>query len=144
MTSEERIEDRSTRDFFFRWLIIIGIVNLVILGVMTMGLVANFGGTTDDIRAVQAEQAELTQKLRTSNIISCERGAAHAAYEIIEAGQHDSPKKEQQQARLLFRIRNCEQSEDQGRQVFLPPARADAYISGIAARMGILNWNKTK
>lgn len=141
MTSPQLNEERN---YFFRWLIILGVVQLVILAVMAMGLVANFSDTTSDLEAVQTKQALLTQKLRTSNIISCERGAAVAAYEIIEAGQHDNPKKEQQQARSLFRIRDCEQSEDQGRSVFLSQTAADAYISGVAARMGILNWNKSK
>ena len=141
MTSPQLNEERN---YFFRWLIILGVVQLVILAVMAMGLVANFSDTTSDLDAVQTKQALLTQKLRTSNIISCERGATLVAYEIVEAGQSENPKEEQQQARSLFRIRDCEKSEDQGRSVFLSSAEANAYISGVAGRMGILNWNKTK
>lgn len=141
MTSPQLNEERN---YFFRWLIILGVVQLVILAVMAMGLVANFSDTTSDLEAVQTKQALLTQKLRTSNIISCERGATQVAYEIVEAGQHDNPKKEQQQARSLFRIRKCEQSEDQGRQVYLSTAEANAFISGVAGRMGIVDWKVTE
>lgn len=135
-------EDRKTRDFFFRWMIIVGVVNLIILAVMAVGLVAHFGNTTDEIKSVQAKQSQLGVLLRTSNIISCERGATHIAYEIVEAGLSErNPVSEQKRARSLFRIRNCEQSERQGRQVYLPPSQADDFISGVAARMGVLNWD---
>ena len=138
-------EDRKTRDFFFRWMIIIGVVNLIILAVMAVGLVANFGNTTDEIKSVQARQAHLSSLLRTSNILSCERGATHAAYEIVEAGLSEkNPVAAQKRARSLFRIRNCQRSEDKGRQVYLSPDQADDFISGVAARMGVLNWDRTK
>lgn len=145
MTEEERKKEISTRNFFFRWLIIIGIVNLIILGVMAMGLVANFGNTTDDIKEVQNEQDLFDQKLRNSNIIACERGAILLAYEIIEAGQRPTTgdaAKEQADTYNLFPLRDCQKSEATGRRYDLPEKDKIAFITNIAIKLGIPDWDK--
>lgn len=135
-------EERQTRDFFFRWMIIIGIINLVILSVMAVGLVANFGNTTDDIRTVQAKQAVLTEKLRASNIISCELGRGIVAYEIVEAGREPNPAHRQQELFNLFQFRDCERSEDTGRRVYLTNEQVETLVEQTAIRMGVTDWDK--
>ena len=135
-------EERQTRDFFFRWMIIIGIINLVILSVMAMGLIANFGNTTDDIRTVQAKQAVLTEKLRASNIISCELGRGTVAYEIVEAGREPNPAHRQQELFNLFQFRDCERSEDTGRRVYLTNEQVETLVEQTAIRMGVTDWDK--
>lgn len=135
-------EERQTRDFFFRWMIIIGIINLVILSVMAVGLMANFGNTTDDIRTVQAKQAVLTEKLRASNIISCELGRGIVAYEIVEAGREPNPAHRQQELFNLFQFRDCERSEDTGRRVYLTNEQAETLVEQTAIRMGVTDWDK--
>ena len=145
MTEEERNEDLTTRNFFFRWLIIIGIVNLVILGIMAMGLVANFGNTTDDINDVQFKQDLFAQKLRNSNIISCERGAILLAYEIIEAGRRPTTGNaatEQASTYELFPLRDCQKSEATGRRYDLPEKDKLAFITNVASKLGIPDWDK--
>lgn len=135
-------EERQTRDFFFRWMIIIGIINLVILAVMAVGLVANFGNTTDEIRSVQAKQVILTEKLRASNIISCERGRGFEAYEIVEAGREPDAAHRQQELFNLFQFRDCKRSEDVGRRVYLTNEQAETLVEQTAIRMGVTDWDK--
>jgi hypothetical protein len=131
------------RTRFFQWLVIIGLVNLVVLSVMAMGLIANFNSTTNELEEVQTKQALFSQKLRISNIISCERGGTLFAYEIIDAGQ-SGPNAGDRQSKVfnLLRIRDCQQTEDEGRRVFLSDAEAKQYITEVAAQVGILNWDK--
>lgn len=135
-------DDRRTRDFFFRWMIIIGVVNLVILAIMAMGLVANFGSTTDEIKDVQAKQNLFDLKLRASNIISCERGRRLVAWEIVEAGREPNPGHRQQELFNLFPFRDCEKSEASGRAVYLSSAEAVVLVSDVATRMGVIKWDK--
>ena len=140
MSNEEAYRERLE---FFRWLVIIGVANMVILAVLSFGLISNFNNTTDDLRKVQAKQFAFAKKLRASNIASCNRGSIVAARDIIITGQLlDKPAASQKAAFKLLPFRDCEKTEELGQLSFMSNEETNEFISGIARVMGVTNWDK--
>lgn len=138
MAHRERFE-------FFRWLVLIGVMNMVILGILSFGLISNFNSTTNDIKTIQHRQTILAAKLKVSNLASCERGSAVVARDIIDAGQNaKNPKERQLAAFKVLKFRDCLKTENTGKIVRLSTAETNALIDGIAEIMGIEDWDKRK
>ena len=133
--SQERLE-------LFRWLVAIGLLNLMVLSVIAVGITAYFNNSTANLEAVQAKQIQLSAKLRASNIASCERGNTAFAREVIEAGQGPDAANRQEAALRVLQFRDCERTEETGQVQYLSKDGVNSLIYSVAILLNIEDWDK--
>ena len=116
---------------------------VVVACLLWMGALTYLTATQSTTEKVNTAARAADARQDRSDFFACQRRSTIIAAQVVDRGINAAQPVERQAGvmRLYGGIADCDRTVNVGRIVLLPPAARDAYVQGIANRLGFSDWN---